>query len=65
MLLFPIGDDEGKRCNREGCDGEMTLVFENCTCFSYAPCSNCMNSLHCPVCGVWSGSDGDSFTRHD
>lgn len=47
------GDEEGARCNRDGCGGTMIVPeVEGCTCFISPPCSACVNNpLTCDECG--------------
>lgn len=56
-----IGYDEGEICWRDQCPGIMEVEIPYCSCSTGgAPCSGCMMGLHCPVCGIYSGPDGDA-----
>lgn len=49
-----VGTEEGQKCNRGGCDGDMGYhPVENCSCHINPPCSACVdNPLVCLKCGV-------------
>jgi len=55
------GDEEGDRCNRNGCDGTMKLVYDGpCICNVVCPpCPRCENGgrIECSECGFIVGED--------
>lgn len=57
-----IGYEEGDICGRHGCPGIMEIEIPYCSCATGgAPCHGCMMGIHCPVCGIYSGPDGDAY----
>lgn len=52
----PVGNQEGDRCNRDGCEGRMGYEpVGNCSCHISPPCAACEhNPLVCLSCGAES-----------
>jgi hypothetical protein len=50
-----IGYEEGKTCNRNGCQGVMESTYEeSCRCHISPPCSKCTwDEIACSVCGEY------------
>lgn len=63
--MIQIGDQEGEKCNRGGCDGVIRLrATPDCSCHVNPPCGDHSEPLEeCPECG-WAARDGaDSAER--
>lgn len=50
------GVEEGQTCERNGCQGVLTLEpnsgYDGCSCHINPPCNYCMSKVpECPVCG--------------
>jgi len=53
-----IGFEEGDTCNRDKCEGVISIhKSENCSCHISPPCSSCTAPRnYCPVC-EWEESE--------
>lgn len=63
--MIQIGDQEGEKCNRGGCEGVIRLrEVDDCSCHASPPCGAHSEPLEeCPECG-WAARDGaDSAER--
>ena len=60
QLSINLGDDDGEKCNRNGCDGIIeTREAENCSCHINPPCSACTSPRnYCDKCG-WEQADDE------
>ena len=56
--VLVLGEEEGNKCNRDGCDGIIEQAdSDGCSCHINPPCSACMNAgVTCPKC-EWMSRD--------
>lgn len=57
-----LGQEEGERCGRDGCNGIIAVrPVENCSCHIHPPCPSCTDPReYCPECD-WHAEDDNDY----